>query len=177
MKKILSFDIGEITLTYCLLYVQKKSYDIIDWKLNSIRKSSKDSLTNKIDNLLNILKINFPITNDIDYILIEHQGEFRPGMKSIQMVIYTYFKLQDKNVKMRHAIDKFKSNIISDKLKSSIELKKSKYQNNKKLSSEYIKSIIPKEYLDKYIIEIDCIDDYADALFQAIDFLNKEIIN
>jgi hypothetical protein len=119
------------------------------------------------------LKTQFPNNNNIDYILIEHQGDFRPFMKSLQVVIYTYFKLQNKDVRIRHAIDKFKSNLIDDNIKSSIKLKKSKYQNNKLLSVEYVKQKIPSQYIEKYILDITCIDDYADALFQAIDFIHK----
>lgn len=175
MNKILSFDIGEITLTYCLILSQQKSYNIIDWKLNSIRNKSKDTVPTKIDNLIKFLQETFPNTNDINYVLIEHQGDFRPFMKSLQMVIYTYFKLQSKDVRIRHAINKFDSTFISNEIKSSIKLKNSKYQNNKNLSKEYIKKTLPKECLDKFILYEDCMDDYADAFFQAIDFINREL--
>ena len=173
MKKILSFDIGEISLAYCILLTDNGSYNIIDWQLNSIRTKSKNTVNEKIENLIELLKHNFKSDNDIDYVLIEHQGDFRPFMKSLQMVIYTYFRLQNKDVKIRHAIDKFKSDIIDDKIKSTITLTKSKYQNNKNLSVAYINSIIPKVYMDKFIIHKDCIDDYSDALFQAIEFIHK----
>jgi hypothetical protein len=171
-NKILSFDIGEITLAYCILISEGKSYNIIDWNLCSIRKTTKDTFTNKIDNLIELLKSLFPNDNNIDIILIEHQGDFRPFMKSIQMVIYTYFILQHKVVKMRHAIDKSKSDIIGDDIKNSIK-SKNKYQKNKELSKKYIKSIIPEHYLNRFIKNNSCFDDYSDALFQAIDFINK----
>ena len=176
MKKILSFDIGEITLTYCILLTENKSYNILDWQLCSIRTKCTNTVTEKIDNLLYLLKKSFPDTNDIDYILIEHQGAFRPFMKSIQMVIYTYFKLQGNDVRIKHAINKFNSEIISEHIKSSICLRKSRYQNNKSLSKAYVKSILPENYIKKYIINLDCMDDYADALFQGIDFIHKNFI-
>lgn len=175
MKTILSFDIGEITLTYCNLIVdENKKFNIMDWKLSSIRNSSKNTSTDKIDILLNFLQTCFPKDNLIDIVLIEHQGNFRPFMKSIQMVIYAYFKLQNKEVKIMHAINKSKTDIINDNLKL-LAMSGSKYKNNKTLSKLYIESIIPKECIAKFVLNKDCFDDYSDALFQAIYYIYKNM--
>lgn len=174
--EILSFDIGEISLTYCkIIFSSEKKYRVKSWELNSIRKKSNETSSDKLDNLLELLKDRFPVDNTINYVVIENQGTFRPFMKSIQTVIYTYFKLQDKHVTILHAINKSDCILIDKSLIKDIKLSKSAYKNNKNLSIAYTMSVLPDSLIKKYIIHKDHIADYSDALIQAIYFLHKFI--
>lgn len=93
--KLLSWDIGIYNLSYCILDENKK---IIDWNIinlvdENINKNNKGALFENIPVKLNTI----PQLLDVDLVIIENQPSLKnPQMKSIQMIIYSYFLIYGK---------------------------------------------------------------------------------
>ena len=118
--------------------------------------------------------------NGITHVLIENQPALKnPVMKSIQMIIYTFFVMdgvmtEDSSIETIHMVN------ARNKLKvykgPPIECnKKDKYAQNKFLSVEYTKEMIKGEE-DKFIKLFDESkkkDDLADAYLQGIYWIEK----
>ena len=90
MVKILAFDVGIKNLSYCLI----EDESILDWDLINLvedEKTKKNDLHELSSILFNVLKDKFEHIY-IDHIIIENQPVLKnPTMKSIQMLIYSYF--------------------------------------------------------------------------------------
>ena len=96
---------------------------------------------------------------DSDYILIENQPAFKnPKMKSIQMIVYTYYLIRSKidNERSKQKIcflmasNKLKVNLETETLKNNIISKihqktKDKYRRHKELSKEYCSWFLQKQ--------------------------------
>ena len=118
--------------------------------------------------------------DDVTHVLIENQPALKnPVMKSIQMIIYTFFVMdgimkEDSSIETIHMVN------ARNKLKvykgQPIECnKKGKYAQNKFLSVEYTKEMI-KEEDDSFIklfSESKKKDDLADAYLQGIYWIEK----
>ena len=118
--------------------------------------------------------------NGVTHVLIENQPALKnPVMKSIQMIIYTFFVMDgvmkdDSSIETIHMVN------ARNKLKvykgPPVECnKKGKYAQNKYLSVEYTKEMI-KEDEDKFIELFDESkkkDDLADAYLQGIYWIEK----
>lgn len=162
---VLSFDIGIKNLAYCLLEIDKNSFNILDW--NILDCSSTKQTT---DNVREIIKQ----LNELEYlqwadlILIEKQPSCNPKMRIINNCIYMYFMIKtiDNNLKTR---------IINyspkHKLKcSSITIPKttkSNYSHNKKLAVEHTKHFIKNTNWINYFNSMSKKDDLADCFLQA----------
>lgn len=118
--------------------------------------------------------------DDVTHILIENQPALKnPVMKSIQMIIYTFFVMdgimkEDSSIETIHMVN------ARNKLKvykgQPIECnKKGKYAQNKFLSVEYTKEMIKEEdeSFIKLFSESKKKDDLADAYLQGIYWIEK----
>ena len=118
--------------------------------------------------------------NGITHVLIENQTALKnPVMKSIQMIIYTFFVMdgvmtEDSSIETIHMVN------ARNKLKvykgPPIECnKKDKYAQNKYLSVEYTKEMIKgdDEKFIKLFDESKKKDDLADAYLQGIYWIEK----
>ena len=112
-----------------------------------------------------------------DEVIIENQPSLKnPTMKSIQMIVYTYF-LINSNVKVemvnaRNKLKVYKGPVI---LTPYTDNKKNKYKNNKYLAIKYCSFMIKdqnKKYINLYE-DSKKKDDLADCYLQAIYWINK----
>ena len=118
--------------------------------------------------------------DDVTHVLIENQPALKnPVMKSIQMIIYTFF-VMDGIMKKDSSIETIHMVNARNKLKvykgPSIECnKKGKYAQNKFLSVEYTKEMIKgeDECFIKLFSESKKKDDLADAYLQGIYWIEK----
>jgi hypothetical protein len=107
--KICSWDVGIINLSYCIIDFEDttldhpyqknmKKYQIIHWGIinlmeNKEMKKNRNLLFENIPKKLNEI----PHLLDIDYVVIENQPSLKnPQMKSIQMIVYSYFLMYGK---------------------------------------------------------------------------------
>lgn len=98
--KILSWDIGIINLSYCIIDFNIDSGDknIINWGIiNLIDNPEMKKNTNLIfENIPKKLSENDFLLN-VDGVVIENQPSLKnPKMKSIQMIVYSYFLMYGK---------------------------------------------------------------------------------
>ena len=156
---IASFDIGIKNMAFVVI---DHDLNIIEWDV--ILLSSK-----------NVYDIASEIIKTFDekfagkqweYILLENQPCFKaPTMKSIQMILFTYFKIKfpDANVLMVSAMNKLcvKEN---DNVKNNSKLS---YKDKKKLSVE-----LTNKYTDVFS-KLSKKDDICDAFLQAVAYVER----
>jgi len=100
--KILSWDVGIYNLSYCILEKNEEDekINIIKWDIvnlvdNDKMKKNKTALFENIP--LKLQEINELL--NVDYVVIENQPSLKnPQMKSIQMILYSYFIILGKAV-------------------------------------------------------------------------------
>ena len=114
--KILSWDVGIYNLSYCILEKNEetKEIKIIDWDIVNLvdNEEMKKNTTLIFENIPRKLHEN-PQLLDVDIVVIENQPSLKnPKMKSIQMILYSYFLILgkvigngDKNAGYIHSID------------------------------------------------------------------------
>lgn len=123
--KLLSWDVGIYNLSYCILEKndENKEIKIIDWNIVNLVDSEK---MKKDRNLLfeNIpVKLHeLPQLLNVDKVVIENQPSLKnPQMKSIQMILYSYFLILGKVIGNGEATKSYIENIdfcsASNKLK------------------------------------------------------------
>ena len=93
--KILSWDIGIINLSYCILDfdIENNEKKILEWGIINLIDSPemKKDINLIFENIPKKLKENDFLIN-VDYVVIENQPSLKnPKMKSIQMIVYSYF--------------------------------------------------------------------------------------
>jgi len=194
---IISFDIGVKNLAVCILTINKDVINIITWKIISLAaKEEKTPILNEISGrlFLELDTLIYDIDVPIDYVILENQPSNLNGtMKSIQMMIYTYFQLRkhweglSKQVYLVSASDKLKGH---DEIIKSIEPSKYENEDNEKKTAKQKKSAgykknkklaieLTKKYLEKNpeVLNLFCsykkMDDMADSFLQAISWLRK----
>jgi hypothetical protein len=98
--KLLSWDVGIYNLSYCILEKndENKEIKIIDWNIVNLVDSEKmkkdrnllfENIPRKLHELPQLL--------DVDSVVIENQPSLKnPQMKSIQMILYSYFLILGK---------------------------------------------------------------------------------
>ena len=163
--------LGDDTVKYCCTAHSKK------YKKKKKLNTGRDIL--KVSQLC-ISKLRTIDFTDIHYVLIENQPALKnPIMKSIQMIIYTFFVMEgvmnDKStiqsihmVNARNKLKVYKGPPVECN-------KKGKYAQNKYLSVVYTKEMI-KEEEDQFVIMFDeCKkkDDLADAYLQGVYWIEK----
>ena len=96
--KILSWDVGIYNLCYCILEKNEENSKIIAWDIvnlvdNEKMKKNRNLLFENIPRKLNEI----PQLLDVDLVVIENQPSLKnPQMKSIQMILYSYFLILGK---------------------------------------------------------------------------------
>lgn len=97
--KLLSWDVGIYNLSYCLLEKNEKNeIKILDWNIvnlvdNEKMKKNRNLLFENIPRKLQEI----PELTNVDYVVIENQPSLKnPQMKSIQMILYSYFLILGK---------------------------------------------------------------------------------
>ena len=93
--KVLSWDVGIYNLSYCILEKNEETQDIkiIDWNIVNLvdsieMKKNRNLLFENIPRKLHEL----PQLLNVDHVVIENQPSLKnPQMKSIQMILYSYF--------------------------------------------------------------------------------------
>lgn len=224
---IFSFDIGIKNLAVCVLSAgtgapfgaqdaipspaQKGApAHIVEWKIISLAAEKEripvmNELTGRLflalDELVDNVatKLGVPVNElYVDTVLLENQpSRLNGGMKSVQMIIYSYFQLRKhwegivRQVLLVSASEKLKGH---DEATATIDMgqfaeaaplegaprktakqKKAKsYQNNKKIGIVITKYYLREnEELLRQFCSYKKADDYADALLQAISWLRK----
>ena len=163
---------------YCSTHIKHKSLD----------KGKKRKLNTNHD-ILELSKVCIGKLKELDlstikYVLIENQPALKnPVMKSIQMIIYTFFVMagvmEDKSsienihmVNARNKLKVYKGEPIQTPYSND---KKNKYRNNKFLSVKYTEIMIQEE--DDSFKELyegsKKKDDLADAYLQGIYWIEK----
>jgi hypothetical protein len=96
--KLLSWDIGIYNLSYCILEKKENEIKIIDWDIvnlvdNEEFKKNRSLIFENIPRKLH----EKPQLLDVDIVVIENQPSLKnPQMKSIQMIVYSYFLILGK---------------------------------------------------------------------------------
>ena len=96
--KILSWDIGIINLSYCIIEYNNEDQKILHWGILNLME------TDEMKKNRNLLFENIPrklhensFLLDVDKVVIENQPSLKnPQMKSIQMIVYSYFLMYGK---------------------------------------------------------------------------------
>lgn len=158
---ILSFDIGIKNMAYCLMLSKD---EILSWEIVPIEGKGIHELSEDIISQLDLLFSSL----DIQDILIENQPCFKaPTMKSIQMIVFTYFKIKFPQSKIHFcsASNKLK---LCDDAKS---VKTMTYTQRKKLAIQMAESyIVQEEFANMYKCSKKK-DDLADSYLQAVYFI------
>ena len=197
--KIISFDIGINNLSYCIFDIisedsnnntsgtnvpsentttQKQPYTIADWNvlninIDGVKKPTIHYLTRNIIKLFDEL----PLFLECNKVVIENQPCMKnPVMKSIQMIVYSYFAIR--GVTDNKTTSEIVLMSASNKMKvyegPPIELAvKSKYTRNKKLA------ILHTQYILKDVEKLEFFnthkkkDDLADAYLQGLFYIKR----
>lgn len=109
--KILSWDVGIINLSYCIIELNEitKEKNILKWGIINLIEypEMKKNMTLVFENIPKKLHENNFLL-DVDAVVIENQPSLKnPKMKSIQMIVYSYFLmygkiLNDQENKIKH---------------------------------------------------------------------------
>jgi len=121
--RVLSWDVGIYNLSYCIIEkIENEDPKIIGWDIvnlvdNEQMKKNRNLLFENIPRKLHEI----PQLLDVDLVVIENQPSLKnPQMKSIQMILYSYFLILGKvigNETTKSYIDKIDFCSASNKLK------------------------------------------------------------
>lgn len=161
--KAIGFDIGVKNLAYCVM----SEAGVCHWDVLSVQ--GKD-FTETSENLISMLHDEFPELN-CDVVLIENQPVMKnPLMKSIQMMIYSYFKILAYQTGCQCEI-KLVSASTKLKVKKNTTTGKLTYKEKKDLAVRMARQYLQgTEWLEKLEAHKKK-DDISDALLYCINFL------
>ena len=184
--RILSFDIGIRNLAYCTIEFPPETeienggahaicgQYIEEW--NIIDLGNNKQMETLAQKLLCVLHEQF-LDFDADVVLIENQPVMKnPTMKSVQMIIYTFFMIQSelglcsKDLKVRFISASVKNKLATDILRSATE---GKYKDNKQRSVLATKHLIAGTSAESTLDKFKKQDDIADAFLQAVAYKNR----
>ena len=121
--KVLSWDVGIYNLSYCILEKNENeepkiiAWDIVNLVDNEAMKKDRNLLFENIPRKLHEI----PELLNVDIVVIENQPSLKnPQMKSIQMILYSYFLILGKVIGSENSttyIDKIEFCSASNKLK------------------------------------------------------------
>lgn len=180
--KILAFDVGIKNLSYCLIEnTEIKNWDIINLIEDGVNvKNVKLQEISK--RLFTVLKELFE-NEEIDYVMIENQPVMKnPTMKSIQMLIYSFFSyLKDINMKNISNVEfiaaRTKVTLAEKILKSKQiepEVCSKKYAYNKKIAIKCVSELIKDSDKLAFFESHKKKDDLADCYLLSIVKLLRE---
>lgn len=184
----LSFDVGIKNLAYCLY--DNESDTIIEWGIIDLSEDTlcvkKNISISKISSIMmRTFKDKFKNVN-ITYVLIENQPVMKnPLMKSIQMLLFSYFSyiknIEDSCIEDIVFVSAVKKNKYMDKyvkekeLEIDIDKQKNKYRYYKKTSIRCVENILCEmENASDKLCEFQSHkkkDDLADAFLQCKAYL------
>lgn len=171
MSHYLVFDVGIKNLSFIDFTFDKSNYCLNRWECVSIVNSDvplkKIGIGGLTDAMLECLGKYF--TEDEKWkggIYIENQPASLNGMmKTLSVVIYTFFKMRQKNVFFMNACNKLKCERAKLVAKT-----KMTYTERKKLAIrlalEYIEDIVPEK--KDWFVKLKKADDYADTLLYSM---------
>ena len=155
-------------------------------KPKKTQKCSKISLKDLSRNLYKQLEENNYFSN-FDYVIIENQPVLKnPTMKSIQMILYSYFSFKSLNIQsfkdliLMNASNKlkvYKGEVDKDEI-DKINNLKSKYSRNKKISILHTRLILEEHEYNKnnwngFFDKNKKKDDLADSFLMILYYLKK----
>lgn len=199
MVLILSFDVGIKNLAYCLFRLSSETseldFDIIEWSVLNIHTEDDKHFDSKSTQLFQILNDTFgKHIESLDYVAIENQPVLKnPIMKSVQMMLYSYFKLYQIHL---HPNGKSQSLQLVEFVNASCKVKYAttdlckrpgfispeinenlpKYRKTKECSILYTKEllrVLNKHSHLEYFNQFKKKDDLADTLLQGLYFVHK----
>lgn len=160
----------------CYCKPHSKNYENVKEIVKKDSKGTMDDLTlrliDELDNRKHLL--------EADVITIENQPAFKnPKMKSVQMIIYTYFNIRGRTdvKKKENYIDRILFLSASNKLKIKFEGKddvekkvstKDKYKKNKELAKLFCLEFLEDENWKTFFMEHKKRDDLADTFLMNI---------
>ena len=208
----IGWDVGIKNLSYCIIEYKNKDYKIKDWNIIDLtqdedgienekvieisktkskpkkkkKKCSKISLKDLSRNLYRKLEENKNFSK-FDYVIIENQPVLKnPTMKSIQMILYSYFSFKSlktktfKDLILMNASNKLKvyKGEVDSEVMGKIEKLKSKYNRNKKISILHTKLIVSQhksnsENWSEFFDSNKKKDDLADSFLMILYYLKK----
>lgn len=195
--RLIGWDIGIKNLSYCVIdYDEKKSeYSIKDWNIIDLRSEEQKEKGKKcakisLKDLSRELYIKLETINyfkEFDYVIIENQPVLKnPKMKSIQMILYSYFAFKSlkvtnfKDLLLMNASNKLKvyDKIIEGEEIDKINKLKSKYNRNKKISILHTKLLIKDHEMNNknwlgFFESNKKKDDLADSFLMILYYLKK----
>lgn len=187
---IVSFDIGVKNLAVCVLSVNKESNvgTVLVWKIIALAEvkekiPSIHELAGRLFMEMDTLVGEIEPYGEIDTVLVENQpSRLNGSMKSIQMMIYSYFQLRRhwegtvKHVQMISASQKLQGH---DAHESAVPATTKKgYELNKWKAIQLMNCYIGKDAgLLALLNEYKKKDDMADALLQSISWMRKHGID
>lgn len=186
---IVSFDIGVKNLAVCVLKYTETDINVVVWKIISLAApKEKIPIMNELAGrlFLELDTLVDEITETIDFVILENQpSNLNGSMKSLQMMIYTYFQLRKhweglaKQVYLVSAAEKLKGH---ETITDTLDMKKyetmKRYEKNKKLGVEITKNYLSKnEELLKFFCSYKKADDMADSFLQALSWLKKHNVS
>lgn len=166
--KVVGFDIGVKNLAYCIM----NDEGVCAWAVLDVQGKDFNETSS---NLIACMHDEFPDL-DFDAVLIENQPVMKnPIMKSIQMLIYSYFKIlayqmgSECDIKLVSAATKLKvrKNKESGGAKLTYKEKKEKAVS---LAGEYVQGT---EWADK-LCQHKKKDDISDALLYCVNYLESK---
>ena len=194
--RVLSIDCGIKNLAYCILSLNTGlEYSIEQWNVVDVLDTSNINHKKKPDfyltseRLVEMLYDTFSIDADFsgfDYVLIENQPvQKNPVMKSIQMIIYTFFLMMrhqfghETIIRLVSATNKLK--VLKRPLVTSTKITECKNEYKKKklmaveLCTHYLKEVMKDEANLEKISTCNKKDDYADCFLQGVQFIEKNL--
>ena len=167
MPFILSFDVGIKNLAFCYSCDEK----IIKWNVFDIQGGN---VQDTCEICIKTLEAHFS-NIEIDMVLIENQPvQKNPTMKTIQIVVYTYFMYQKailNKIESIHFVPANRKNKFGDKFNFDIQCK-TKYQKNKKVAVAVTKYLVEGSVWDTHFNSHKKKDDLADSYLQTLAFID-----
>jgi len=181
--RILSWDVGIYNLCYCILEKNDETNElkIMYWNIVNLvddekMKKNKSMLFENIPKKL----YQIPDLLDVDYVVIENQPSLKnPQMKSIQMILYSYFIIMGKSIEMGN--DKLITSIdfcsASNKLKvyngPKLEIKKKETKAKVKKEEDVVEPAVEAVVEEKKGSAIKYADKKKLAILHAQYFIEK----
>lgn len=192
--KLLSIDCGIKNLAFCVIDLDKntKAFTIDRWEvidvLNVLEESKKKhDFYETTEQLTAVLHDTFSLDTAFDYVLIENQPvQKNPVMKSVQMVIYSFFLIMKHQfgletiIRLVSASNKLKILQKPTLLSDQITECKNEYRKKKLTAIEYCKHYLTNVLRDDAnlakLLASKKKDDYADSFLQCVQFIEKNLI-
>ena len=190
---LIGWDVGIKNLAYCVINYNIKThkYKIIGWDIIDLRGEEQKCKKNCLKILsLNLFKKLEEIKElkNFEYVIIENQPVLKnPTMKSIQMILFSYFSFKSiknkkfKDLVLMNASNKLKvyTKEIESERFDKINSLKNKYNRNKKIAilhTELMLTELGDPDKLEYFKQNKKKDDLADSYLMIMYFIKKKII-